>query len=372
LAPDGRQIAHMTAPMIAQFLRLIVACLFAGLLGFAAHRASICTVRAVAEIMSARSAHMLWSIAKSALWVIALTLPFFWLVPAAAAGIGGWQVTAATFLGGFLFGLGAAINGACAYSTMARLADGEVRMAVTIGGFAVGVVTFLALVDLQWLARPAKAPALLGSVLTFALLVSAVLLIWALYEVPRIWRHRPRHLNLKHMILAPQYRLSTAALVIGIASAVIFLLIGTPGYTITLQNLVQGVVGMGEFPAARGFIVLAVLAGMLVSTLQRGSFRFDWRPQRSWLRNVFGGAMMGLGGAMVPGGNAVLVLYASPSFSPHALPGLAALIVGAGAGLLAMKHIGGVDTRVVCANDIYRAEAQPRGSILNSHRPTRG
>ncbi len=355
--------------MLMQAVPLIVACLFAGLMGFAAHRASICTVRAVAEIMSARSAHMLWSITKSALWVIALTLPFFWLMPAAASHIGGWQVTAATFLGGFLFGLGAAINGACAYSTMARLADGEVRMAVTIGGFAIGIVTFLALVDLEWLARPAKAPALLGSVLTFALLISAVLLAWALYEVPRIWRLRPRHLGLKDLILAPQYRLSTAALLIGIASAVVFLLIGTPGYTITLQNLVQGAIGMGALPTLRGVIVLAVLAGMLASTLQRGSFRLDWRPQRSWLRNIFGGALMGLGTAMVPGGNAVLVLYATPSFSPHALPGLAALIVGAGAGLLAMKHIAGIDTRVVCRNDIYRAEAQPRGSILNSHAP---
>ncbi len=355
--------------MSVQALTLIVCCAFAGLLGFAAHRASICTVRAVAEIMSARSAHMLWSITKSALWVIALTLPFFWLMPAAASHIGGWQVTAATFLGGFLFGLGAAINGACAYSTMARLADGEVRMAVTVGGFAIGIVTFLALVDLEWLARPAKAPALLGSALTFALLVSAVLLAWALYEVPRIWRHRPRHLGLKHMILAPQYRLSTAALLIGIASAVIFLLIGTPGYTITLQNLVQGAIGMGALPAPRGIILLAVLAGMLASTLQRGSFRLDWWPQRSWLRNISGGALMGLGTAMVPGGNAVLVLYATPSFSPHALPGLVALLVGAAAGLLAMKHLAGIDTRVICRNDIYRAEAQPAGSILNAHAP---
>ena len=121
--------------------------------------------------------------------------------------------------------------------------------------------------------------------------------------------------------------------------------------------------------ASRNILMLSVLAGMLVSTLQRGSFRLDWRPQRSWLRNIFGGALMGLGAAMVPGGNAALILYAIPSFSLHALPAFAALIVGAGAGLLAMKHFAGLDTRVVCRNDIYRAEAQPKGSILNSHAP---
>jgi uncharacterized membrane protein len=171
------------------------------------------------------------------------------------------------------------------------------------------------------------------------------------------------------MILSPQYRLSTAAMLIGIASTVIFLLVGSPGYTITLQNMVQSAIGMGALPIERSLIMLAVLAGMLVSTLQRGSFRLDWRPRWSWLRNVVGGALMGLGTAMVPGGNAVLVLYATPSFSPHALADLVALLVGAGAGLLAMKHFAGLDTRVVCRNDIYRAEMQPPGSMLNSHPP---
>ena len=356
--------------MYAQAIPLIVASLFAALLGFAAHRASICTVRAVAEVISARTVFMLASIGKSALWVIALTIPFLWLVPAAAAGIGGWQLTATALLGGLLFGFGAAINGGCAYSTMTRLVDGEVRMAISIGGFAAGIFTFLALVDVKWLTRPQPAPAMIGSVLTFALLLSGVLLVWAIYEIPRIWRQRPKHMPLMAMILAPQYRLSTAALLIGIASAVIFLLIRSPGYTVTLQNAVQGLAGGGAFPAAaRVILLLAVLAGMLASTLQRGSFRLDWRPQLSWLRNIFGGALMGLGTAMLPGGNDALILYAIPSFSPHALPAYAALIIGAGIGVLAMKHLGRIDMRVVCSNDIYRAEAQPRGSILNSHPP---
>jgi uncharacterized membrane protein YedE/YeeE len=357
--------------MLAQAIPFVIACLFAFLLGFAAHRASICTVRAVAEVISARTAFMLASIAKSALWVIALTLPFLWLVPAAAAGIGGWPLTLTALFGGLLFGFGAALNGGCAYSTMTRLMDGEVRMAVSIGGFAVGILTFLMLVDVKWLTRPAPTPALIGSVLTFALLLSALLLAWAIYELPRIWRNRPKHMGLKDLVLAPQYRLSTAALLIGIASAVIFLLIGSPGYTITLQTLVQGLAGSGALPnAARGVLLLAVLAGMLASTLQRGSFRLDWRPQLSWLRNIFGGALMGLGTAMLPGGNDALILYGIPSFSPHALPAYIALILGAAIGLLAMKHLGGIDARVVCSNDIYRAENQPRSSILNSHPPS--
>ena len=62
---------------------LIVASVLAALLGFAAHRASVCTVRAVAEITSARTAYMLASIGKSALWVMAVIVPALLLTPAA-------------------------------------------------------------------------------------------------------------------------------------------------------------------------------------------------------------------------------------------------------------------------------------------------
>lgn len=348
---------------------LTICCLLLAVLGFAAHRASICTVRAVAEVMSARSAFMLVSIGKSALWVMVLTLPFVWLMPAAAGGISGWSLTLPALAGGLLFGFGAALNGACAYSTMTRLMDGELRMATTIGGFAAGTTTFLILAEMEWLARPKPAPALLGAGLTVAMLLSLALLAWGIYELPRVWRNRPKHLRIKQMVLSPQYRLSTAAIVIGITGALVLLLIGSPGYTITLQNIVQSLLG-GHAPSAiRGVLLLSVLAGMLASTLQRGSFRLDWRPQRSWLRNIFGGALMGLGTAMLPGGNDALVLYGIPAFSPHALPAYGALLLGAAIGLLAMKHIAGINTRVVCSNDIYRAEQQPHGSILNGHRP---
>ena len=37
---------------------LVVSCLFAAILGFAAHRASVCTVRAIAELTSSRTGYM--------------------------------------------------------------------------------------------------------------------------------------------------------------------------------------------------------------------------------------------------------------------------------------------------------------------------
>src|SRR5205807_1563956 len=179
-------------------LALVVCCLFAAILGFAAHRASVCTVRAVTELTSSRTGYMFLSIAKSSIWVLVVTLPFFWLMPAASAKLSGWRLTDMALLGGFIFGVGAGFNGACAYSTMARL-----------------------------------------------------------------WRTRPADSSLVRMILAPQYRLSTSAMVIGVSGSAIFLIFGSPGYTATLQNLIEGYIGVQSPPASERWVLLiAVFFGM--------------------------------------------------------------------------------------------------------------
>jgi hypothetical protein len=54
-------------------IALVVSCILAAILGFAAHRASVCTVRAVAEMTHSRTGYMPASIGKSAIWVFAIT-----------------------------------------------------------------------------------------------------------------------------------------------------------------------------------------------------------------------------------------------------------------------------------------------------------
>ena len=338
-------------------LALLVSCILASILGFAAHRASVCTVRAVAEITHSKTGHMLASIVKSAVWVFAITIPVFLLVPQTAQGISGWQLTFTAVFGGLLFGIGAGINGACAYSTMARMVDGEVGMMLTVMGFALGILIFVGLVGMHVVARPAAAPGRVPDLLVYAPYVGAVLFLWGTYELIRLWRTRPTGATLRKLVLAPQYRLSTSALLIGIASGAIFLLFGSPGYTTTLQQVIEGNFGTRPPPPYGRWIVLgAVLFGMLLSTWQRGSFRIDWRPRWSWSRNIIGGTLMGLGTALLPGGNDALVLYGIPSMSPHALPAYAALILGIFIALLTMRAFFSVEMRVACRKDLYIAD----------------
>jgi hypothetical protein len=333
---------------------LIVACTLAAMLGFAAHRASVCTVRAVAEVITSRTGHMLISIGKSMAWVIAVAMPVVLLIPSAGANLPGWPLTGASVLGGFVFGIGAAINGACAYSTMARLVDGEGGMLVTVAALALGILCFVTLVGWGWLDRPVPTPALAGSLSQLALLIALTLILWCVYEAARLWRTCQAGHGIRELALAPQYRLSSAAMIIGLAGAAIFLLYGSASYTMTVQHLVEGLRGTGSFPAAeRCILLLAVMGGMLLSTLQRRSFCLDWRPRRIWLRNICGGLLMGLGVALTPGGNDALVLYGIPALSPHALPAFLALLLGTALGLLAMRAWFGIELRVACRNDLF-------------------
>ena len=339
-------------------LNLIIACILAATLGFAVHRASICTVRAVAEFAHSGTGYMFTSIVKSALWVFAITIPVFLLFPQTASGVSGWQLTFTAMIGGLLFGIGAGVNGACAYATMARMIDGEIGMLLTIFGFALGVLLFVALIGTGALVRPAPARSQLAAVAQFAPYIAAALLALGLYEVIKLWRGRAAGSTIRSLICAPAYRLSTAALLIGVAGGLILLLFGSAGYTTTFQQVVEAHAGARPMPAYGRWVVLgAVLFGMFASTWQRGSFRIDWQPRLSWLRNILGGILMGLGCALLPGGNDALILYGIPGLSPHALPAYGALLLGIFVALLTMRAVFSVEMRVACRDDMYIADA---------------
>jgi uncharacterized membrane protein YedE/YeeE len=115
---------------------LALAFAVAALLGAAAHRGGLCTVRAVAEVLTTRRGHILWSFLKASLWTTSL------IALAAAAGhtapLAVHSPDVVAVAGGLLFGMGAALNGACALSTAARLAEGHVSMAFAPLGWFVG------------------------------------------------------------------------------------------------------------------------------------------------------------------------------------------------------------------------------------------
>jgi len=153
------------------------------------------------------------------------------------------------------------------------------------------------------------------------MVIDLLLIAWVCYEGIRLWRTRPQS-RIVDLLLARQYRLSTAAMLIGLANGGLYLIYGAWGYTGTLHQTAEAALfGRDQPSPQRWFLFAAMLLGMVLSTWQRGSLRVDWRPQFAWARNFVGGLLMGLGAALIPGGNDALVLYGIPSLSPHAMMG---------------------------------------------------
>ncbi len=75
----------------------------AALLGFAVHRASLCTVRTIAEIFSTRKAYMMAAMLKAVLWVMAVSVPILLFLPGTATPNRSYAITVAAITGGFLF-----------------------------------------------------------------------------------------------------------------------------------------------------------------------------------------------------------------------------------------------------------------------------
>ncbi len=153
--------------------------------------------------------------------------------------------------------------------------------------------------------------------------------------------------------------LSTAALLLGAANGVLFARFGSWTYTSTagesLSHLLLGDPAPGPF---RWVLFAALLGGVVVSSLIRGDFTADWRPRVGWLVNLMGGALMGVGAALVPGGNDALILHGIPGGSPHALAAYFALLVGAAAGLVVIKQAAGMAVQVECSGDICRLKKE--------------
>src|SRR5215467_553774 len=197
-------------------MMLLLALLLAALLGFTAHSAGICAVKAVSEVITTRRGHMLASFAKTVLWVMT-GMVVLTLVTTQRLMPNVLSLTALPLLGGFVFGLGAALNGGCAVSTVTRLGNGELRMLVTVLGMTIAI----AAVDFGYLAAGVTASFQSHQVVLGGWplkLAGGALLGWAVWEATNLWRGRDRACGFFEGLLHRRWRLSLAAAVIGLSN----------------------------------------------------------------------------------------------------------------------------------------------------------
>lgn len=329
--------------MAAEYLLDAAALLLVAFVGFASHRASLCTVRAVHEVLSVRRARVLTSFGKAALWAAVVYGTVLLLAPSAFRGFLTYDPRALGLFGGFLFGVGAAINGGCSLSTLQRLADGDPRMLLSLAGLAAGILLWSAADAALGASRAVPTQVVWERIGDGAPVVLALLWLLAAWELTRLWRSRPRGLAPWHLPGVTDYRLSTSALVIGVSGGLLYGLLGPWTYSNYLRTAVESAYRGGTGPGLfQAWLLAALFLGMVASALQRGSFlRRAPGTRGGWLQNFAGGTVMGLGAAAVPGGNDTLILTAIPTLSGWALATYLALLAGVASVLVVKRAMAG-------------------------------
>ncbi|MCF3595086.1 YeeE/YedE family protein [Rhodobacteraceae bacterium LMO-12] len=314
------------------------------ILGVSAHRAGLCAVKAVAEVMTSGRGWILWSFLKASMWVFGFAAIAGTLSDGVA--LRHWPMSASAVLGGLIFGLGAGANGACSFSTLVRLADGHVAMLFTLAGWPLGMLG----VHLLWPALhqpPVQAP---GAPAWFLVAIGPWMAWHGLHILRRL------HAEGWGQLRATQWPLSLSVTLVAMANFGILALGSTWSFTSTLLCTVQAAPLSGCVNSTSLWLVSgAALLGMVGSAVLRGSFRLHRLRLMAALRHGMAGVMMGMGAALIPGGNDGLILFGLPALSPHALPSWLAIIIGVALALSLRRASGRPIPTILCEGDICRA-----------------
>jgi uncharacterized membrane protein YedE/YeeE len=336
--------------MDAAPLALVV--LLVAVTGFVAHRASLCTVRAVAEVLNAGTAHMLASFFKAALWA-ALVYGLLLALAPQSARFPAFEPRGLAVFGGFLFGVGAAFNGGCSYSTLQRIADGDLAGLASIAGIVLGVLGWSAIDARLAITHPVQVTALWAKIGSIAPWLLGLLALLAAAEMVRLWRTRPESASPWRLLRATNYRVGTAAAVVGICAGLLYAILGAWSYTGTLRRAIDAAYRLLPGPAALNWLLFAAaFFGMVVSSVQRRSFALRWRPRGALAPRLAGGMLMGLGASLVPGGNDTLILTGLPALSGWAVTTYLALVGGVAFGLRVQRLRGAPYPNVACIDGV--------------------
>lgn len=289
----------------------LVALAAIGLMGFANQRGGTCTVAAIEEIIDERRYTRLLALLEASLWVGGgLALFAAWgrlpvMPPNYIAGI-------ATVAGGILFGLGAFINRACAFGSVARLGSGDWAYLATPVGFFVGALATYPLAP----PVPLTSPTFMARTPVWLAIGVATLLLARLcshgWRIGRGGRAGLSHAWSPHL----------ATTVIGIAFLVALEAAGPWSYTALLGDLAHGA---STRTAAKFALNLTLLGGAIFGGWTAGRLKFRLPERRRLLRCLIGGTIMGMGARLIPGGNSTLVLLGLPLLRPYAWLGFASL-----------------------------------------------
>jgi uncharacterized protein len=286
-----------------------IAVILAFWLGYSTNQSGTCVVAAAHEIVHHRRARRMIGLTIATLAAGLVAVPLAWS-PVGAVLAGSTGLSIALVIGGIAFGLGAIINDACLLGSLGRLGNGESRLlALPLGLTAGFLVTFgLYQPKFQSFASILSTPSTTAAVILASFLVALVLLIAFLFRSA-----------LKE---AGTRTAAVSMVVLGITGGALYVLMPAWAYAdLLLANLP---LGLGRTQGAAVTTVLAAVAGAVVSAHRKRTWRLRGASLRQLAETFAGGALMGAGTALIPGGNDSLILAAIPALS---LSGIVAYVV---------------------------------------------
>lgn len=289
------------------------------LIGLAINRGSICTVSATDEwIVHGRTSRIrAFVVAGASSGLVILPLAWLWAEQFKLALA--YPLTPQAAAAGALFGIGARINQACAFGTLAHLTGGHYAFAFTVAAMALGGFAGDRVFE-------HNASAMTSPIADVGI---AGLLSWLACLALAIPALRTRHLdNLRKTLLSGKTRLRamSAMLMIGVGGGLLYSLAGDWTYlSIMRKDAIPGV-GSGSSEILAFLGGTAMIAGGILGAFRNRRFRLRGGSLATKLRCFVGGFLMGLAASTIPGGNSSLLVFSIPSLAPHAVLAYAAMM----------------------------------------------
>lgn len=276
------------------------------LLGVLMSRTTVCTVACLQQwIHRGRPAGLLRiatlvSGATVALLGAALLFPVRVTLP------GEMPLSGSLVLGALLLGAGSVVNGACYLGSVVYLGRGNASFVATLAGLASGwfVVSHALEPGAPTLAAPAVSAAMAGPAAVAGLAAALVVLATSLV----LHRRARPGAGFRAPSLA-------AALAAGFTAGLIYARHPDWNYGSVLVAVVEAHERPVEW--AMQAAALALLAGAVLGAVHAHRFHFEPPALRSLLRRLAGGALMGAGATLIPGGHDLLLLWSIPGLTLH-------------------------------------------------------
>ena len=292
---------------------IIIAITLVLIAGFATHWGGICAVAAAKQLVYfgrfTLVSGMIMSAAISTVVIMAGGISGFGVFDQVTGRL--WDVHAA--IGGCIFGIGAWINGRCAFGTVAHLGQGELNRLGTILGFCAGIWISM---TLGYEAPETIMRSPLLEMIDHRSIIFAALATIFFAAIAFKLNGGAGHDNPSRPVVA--------LAIIGIISGIMLMLQQNWPYTSLLIDLTKS---QGTDLAYRSALSILFVVGATFGALAVGKFRVRFGKLSHWARSSFGGLLMGLGAAAIPGGNDAMLFLGTPFQFPNLIA--AALTMGA-------------------------------------------